>query len=234
MPKKTLPTLPFPPPLPEKVAAAPLLPSPTSVIVDPPLEAVCKEATLSPPTVVESQKSEEVTLNTELEETEDLEEEEPPLYEEVTPSPPTVEESQSEEVTQINTEQLEESEDAAKIVKEEEDTSGHILVMWADLACKLPIVHGKLDASDLDSELCLSSVYPGCEIELSKKAPYSSPHKRDGAPSIDMRTADFSCCLGKDAYGIFFGLVPGTTYYALVREITPPEVALEMEGHSPP
>lgn len=92
--------------------------------------------------------------------------------------------------------------------------TGHVQVRWADMEARLPCTDGKLEASVVNEELALSYVFPRCEVELCRVAPRG----------IDMRTAAWGECCGKDAYGLFFGLVPGETYWALVRE-HPEEVA---------
>jgi hypothetical protein len=86
--------------------------------------------------------------------------------------------------------------------------------MEARLAC----ADGKLDSARVDEELALSFVFPRCEIERCTEAPRG----------VDMRTAAWGACAAKDTYGVFFGLVPGSTYWALVREH--PEEAAKAEA----
>ncbi len=91
-------------------------------------------------------------------------------------------------------------------------------VRWADMEARLQCVDGKLECSSVDEELALTYVFPRCDIELCLTAPRG----------IDMRTAAWGECVAKDCYNIFFGLVPGTTYWALVREH--PEEAAKAEA----
>ena len=91
-------------------------------------------------------------------------------------------------------------------------------VRWADMEARLACAGGKLDGAVVDEELALSFVFPRCEIELCTEAPRG----------IDMRTAAWGACAAKDTYGVFFGLVPGSTYWALVREH--PEEAAKAEA----
>ena len=85
---------------------------------------------------------------------------------------------------------------------------GVVVVVWADMQTRLTCVDGKLDVAQVDEELALSCVFPRCEIELCRVA----------CRGIDMRTAAWDQCCAKDVYGMFFGLIPGSTYWALVRE----------------
>ncbi len=95
---------------------------------------------------------------------------------------------------------------------------GIVSVRWADMEARLACADGKLDSARVDEELALSFVFPRCEIELCTEAPRG----------VDMRTAAWGACAAKDTYGVFFGLVPGATYWALVREH--PEEAAKAEA----
>jgi hypothetical protein len=85
---------------------------------------------------------------------------------------------------------------------------GFVTIIWADLVVRLAVSAGHVSVSDIDDELALRAVFPRCDIELTKIAP----------KGVDMRTAAWDALEARDTYGIFFGLIPDTTYFALVRE----------------
>lgn len=89
-----------------------------------------------------------------------------------------------------------------------EALDGFITIVWADLIVRLAVSAGHVSVSDIDDELALRAVFPRCDIELTRIAP----------KGVDMRTAAWDALEARDTYGIFFGLIPDTTYYALVRE----------------
>lgn len=90
----------------------------------------------------------------------------------------------------------------------EPELDGFITIIWADLVVRLAVSAGHVSVTDIDNELALRAVFPRCDIELTKSAP----------KGVDMRTAAWDQLEARDAYDVFFGLVPDTTYYALVRE----------------
>ena len=94
------------------------------------------------------------------------------------------------------------------LAPEPAELDGFITIIWADLVVRLAVSAGHVSVTDIDNELALRAVFPRCDIELTKSAP----------KGVDMRTAAWDQLEARDAYDVFFGLVPDTTYYALVRE----------------
>jgi len=85
---------------------------------------------------------------------------------------------------------------------------GLVSIKYADLMARLSIESGHLSVDLIDDELALRAVYPRCDIELSRIPPIG----------IDMKTAQWDSLEARDAYGVFFGLEAGVTYWVIIRE----------------